>query len=428
MSFAKDTNKVKDLFKKIIIDKQEWLKSIQTVERDYVIESKANYVFTGLRRAGKSYFLYHIIQQNFSANNFEDILMVNFEDERLLELNTENLQEIVDAYYELYTKQPVVFLDEIQSIPHWQKFVRRLADEGFRVYVTGSNAEMLSSEIAATLGGRFVNKEILPLSFSEYLKFLEFNYTEKTKYSKLKFELLRHYEDYLRFGGFPELIHFNNKKEFLSSVYQKLFYGDLIARYTITNSNVLKLLVKKIAESVNNETSINRIKNLIKSTGVAIGSNTLFDYLGYLESSYMIGSISNFHSKFSEKETNKKYYFLDNGILNLFLIDQDTKLLENLVYIQLRRLGCTTYFLKRKQEVDFYVPENNWLIQVSYSISDKETFEREVKSLHISMKEFNLQKAYIITHDEEKTINFEWGVIEVIPLWQWLLEGFKVLK
>ena len=428
MSFAKDTNKVKDLFKKIIIDKQEWLKSIQTVERDYVIESKANYVFTGLRRAGKSYFLYHIIQQNFSANNFEDILMVNFEDERLLELNTENLQEIVDAYYELYTKQPVVFLDEIQSIPHWQKFVRRLADEGFRVYVTGSNAEMLSSEIAATLGGRFVNKEILPLSFSEYLKFLEFNYTEKTKYSKLKFELLRHYEDYLRFGGFPELIHFNNKKEFLSSVYQKLFYGDLIARYTITNSNVLKLLVKKIAESVNNETSINRIKNLIKSTGVAIGSNTLFDYLGYLESSYMIGSISNFHSKFSEKETNKKYYFLDNGILNLFLIDQDTKLLENLVYIQLRRLGCTTYFLKRKQEVDFYVPENNWLIQVSYSISDKETLEREVKSLHLSMKEFNLQKAYIITHDEEKTINSEWGVIEVIPLWQWLLEGFKVLK
>lgn len=428
MSFTKDTNKVKDLFKKIIIDKQEWLKSIRTVERDYVIESKANYVFTGLRRAGKSYFLYHIIQQNFSANNFEDILMVNFEDERLLELNTENLQEIIDAYYELYTKQPVVFLDEIQTIPHWQKFVRRLADEGFRVYVTGSNAEMLSSEIAATLGGRFVNKEILPLSFSEYLKFLAFNYTEKTKYSKLKFELLRHYEDYLRFGGFPELIHFNNKKEFLSSVYQKLFYGDLIARYTITNSTVLKLLVKKIAESVNNETSINRIKNLIKSTGVAIGSNTLFDYLGYLESSYMIGSISNFHSKFSEKETNKKYYFLDNGILNLFLIDQDTKLLENLVYIQLRRLGCTAYFLKRKQEVDFYVPENNWLIQVSYSISDKETLEREVKSLHLSMKEFNLQKAYIITHNEEKTINFEWGVIEVIPLWQWLLEGFKVLK
>lgn len=428
MSFTKDTNKVKDLFKKIIIDKQEWLKSIQTVEREYVVEIKANYVFTGLRRAGKSYFLYHIIQQNFSANNFEDILMVNFEDERLLELNTENLQEIIDAYYELYTKQPVIFLDEIQAIPHWQKFVRRLADEGFRVYVTGSNAEMLSSEIAATLGGRFVNKEILPLSFSEYLKFLEFNYTEKTKYSKFKFELLRHYEDYLRFGGFPELIHFNNKKEFLSSVYQKLFYGDLIARYTITNSNVLKLLVKKIAESVNNETSINRIKNLIKSTGVAIGSNTLFDYLGYLESSYMIGAISNFHSKFSEKETNKKYYFLDNGILNLFLIDQDTKLLENLVYIQLRRLGCTTYFLKRKQEVDFYVPENNWLIQVSYSISDKETLEREVKSLHLSMKEFNLQKAYIITHDEEKTINSEWGVIEVIPLWQWLLEGFKVLK
>ena len=425
MSFTKDKNKLKDLFKKIIIDKQEWLKSIQAVERDYVIEEKANYVFTGLRRAGKSYFLYQIIQQNFRENNFEDVLMVNFEDERLLELKTDNLHEIVEAYYELYTKQPVVFLDEIQSIPQWQKFVRRLADEGLRVYVTGSNAEMLSSEIASTLGGRFVNKEILPLSFKEYLKFLKFDYTKKTKYSKSKFELFRHYEDYLRFGGFPELIHFNNKKEFLSSVYQKLFYGDLIARYTITNSTVLKLLVKKIAESVNNETSINRIKNLIKSTGVAIGNNTLFDYLGYLESSYMIGSISNFHSKFSEKETNKKYYFLDNGILNLFLFDQDTKLLENLVYVQLRRLCCSTYFLKRKLEVDFYVPEKDWLIQVSYRISDKETLEREVKALYLSMKEFDLQKAYIITHDEEKIITSEWGIIEVIPLWQWLLEGFK---
>jgi predicted AAA+ superfamily ATPase len=350
--------------------------------------------------------------------------MVNFEDERLLEVKTSNLHELIEAYYELFNKQPIVFLDEIQTIPHWQKFARRLADEGIRVFVTGSNAEMLSSEIASTLGGRFINKEVLPLSFSEYLRFVEFRYTEKTKYSKSKAELFRQYENYLKFGGFPELIRYANKKEFLSSVYQKLFYGDLIARYTITNSTVLKLLVKKLAESVNNETSINRIKNLIKSTGVAIGNNTLFDYLGYLESSYMIGSISNFHSKFTEKETNKKYYFLDNGILNLFLTDQDTKLLENLVYIQLRRLGYPMFFLKRKLEVDFYVPETDWLIQVSYSISDKETYDREVKSLHQSMKELNLQKAYILTHNEEKMIITDFGTIQVIPLWLWLLEGF----
>lgn len=422
MSFKQ--GEMKELFKKIIIEKQEWLKSLQVIERDYCIEVNANYVFTGLRRAGKSNFLYQLIKQHFSENNFEDVLMVNFEDERLLEVKTTNLHELIEAYYELFNKQPIVFLDEIQTIPHWQKFVRRLADEGIRVFVTGSNAEMLSSEIASTLGGRFINKEVLPLSFSEYLRFVEFRYTEKTKYSKSKAELFRQYENYLKFGGFPELIRYANKKEFLSSVYQKLFYGDLIARYTITNSTVLKLLVKKLAESVNNETSINRIKNLIKSTGVAIGNNTLFDYLGYLESSYMIGSISNFHSKFTEKETSKKYYFLDNGILNLFLTDQDTKLLENLVYIQLRRLGYHMFFLKRKREVDFYVPEKDWLIQVSYSISDKETYDREVKSLHQSMKELNLQKAYILTHNEEKMIVTDFGTIQVIPLWIWLLEGF----
>ena len=415
---------MKDVFKKIIIDKQEWIKSLELIERAYSIEPKANYVFTGLRRAGKSFFLYQIIQQNFKENNFENILMINFEDERLLEVKAENLQELIDAYYELYPTQPIIFLDEIQNIAHWQKFVRRLADEGLQVYVTGSNAEMLSAEIATTLGGRFVNKEILPLSFSEYLKFKSFNYNKRVKYSRSKFELLQHFSDYLKFGGFPELISFQNKKEFLSSVYQKLFYGDLIARYNIANSTLLKLLVKKMAESVNNETSINRIKNLIKSTGVSIGNNTLFDYLGYLESSYMIGSISNFNSKFTEKETNKKYYFLDNGILNLFLIDQDTKLLENQVYIQLRRLGYSIYFLKRNHEVDFYVPEKEWLIQVPYSISDNETLKREVKSLTLSMKELSIQKAYIISYNEEKTISTEWGDIEVIPLWLWLLEGF----
>ncbi|MFO7702939.1 MAG: ATP-binding protein [Psychroflexus maritimus] len=423
MSYKK--YRMKDLFKKIIVEKQEWLKSVSLTKRDYSIENKANYVFTGLRRAGKSHFLYQIIQRHVSKNNVEDILMINFEDERLLEVDSSNLHEIIDAYFELYNKQPLVFMDEIQTIQHWQIFARRLADEGLRVFITGSNAEMLSSEIASSLGGRFVNKEILPLSFKEYLSFLKFDYSKTTRYSTAKYELYQHYQEYLSYGGFPEIINFQNKREYLSSVYQKLFYGDLITRFKVTNSKVLKLLVKKLAESVNNVTSVNRIKNLIKSTGVSIGNNTLFDYLSYLESSYLIASISNYHSKFSEKETNKKYYFLDNGILNLFLIDQDTKLLENLVYIQLRRLGCSIYFLKRKLEVDFYVPENNWLIQVSYRISDKETFDREVKSLYQSMKEFDLKKAYLITYDEEKTIRTELGVIKAIPLWLWLLEGFE---
>jgi predicted AAA+ superfamily ATPase len=412
---------MKDVFKKIIIERHEWLKKIKLIKRDITIENEANYAFTGLRRAGKSYYLYQIIQEKFSKENYEHLLLINFEDERLLEVTHHDLQHILDAYFELFELEPIIFLDEIQNVPHWQKFVRRLADEGRRIYVTGSNAEMLSHEIATTLGGRFINKEILPLSFREYLSFKEIKVTSKTKYSSERYKIIKEYEEYLHFGGFPELLQMKDKREFLSSVYQKLFYGDLIARYKVSNVVTLKLMVKKLAESVNNETSVNRIKNLIKSTGVSIGSNTLFDYLNYLESSFLIASITNFHSKFTEKETNKKYYFLDNGILGLFLTDQPTKLLENQIYIELRRRGDNPFFLKRKTEVDFYIPEKGMLIQVSCSINNPETAEREVKGLRAAMKELGITNSWIITYDETKEIEVQEGIINVIPAWQWLL-------
>jgi hypothetical protein len=413
---------MKDVFKKIILERQDWLKKINLIPREIKIENNANYAFTGLRRAGKSYFLYQIIQENFKKDNYERLLLINFEDERLLEVTHQDLQLIMDAYFELFEFEPIIFLDEIQNVPNWQKFVRRLADDGRRIYVTGSNAEMLSHEIATTLGGRFINKEILPLSFHEYLSFKDIQVTSKTKYSSERYKIIKEYEEYLHFGGFPELMQMKDKREFLSSVYQKLFYGDLIARYKVSNVVTLKLMVKKLAESVNNETSVNRIKNLIKSTGVSIGSNTLFDYLNYLESSYLIASISNFHSKFTEKETNKKYYFLDTGILGLFLTDQATKLLENQIYIELRRRGERPFFLKRKTEVDFYIPEKGMLIQVSYSINNPETAEREVKGLRAAMKEFNITTSWIITYDETKEIEVQEGLIKVVPAWQWLLE------
>lgn len=337
---------MKATFKKIIIEKQEWLKKIVLSKRQITIEQAANYVFVGLRRAGKSYYLYQIILEKLNLQTIEQIIFINFEDERLLEITQIDLQLIVDAYFELFDLEPIIFLDEIQNVVHWQKFVRRLADEGRQLYITGSNAQMLSNDIATTLGGRFINKEILPLSFNEYLHFQEIKPSKNAQYTTERYKIIKEFETFLQFGGFPELIKITNKKDYLSSVYQKLFYGDLIARYKIQNVFVLKLLVKKLAESVNNETSINRIKNLIKSTGVSIGNNTLFDYLNYLEESYLIASITNYHHKFSEKETIKKYYFLDTGILGLFLTDQPTKLLENLVYIELRRRGETIYFFK----------------------------------------------------------------------------------
>jgi len=411
---------MREIFKQIIVQRQDWLRKINLHVRKVELEINANYVFTGLRRAGKTYYLYQIIQSFVEENNYDNILFINFEDERLIGMSHLQFNEILEAYKELYEHKPILFLDEIQNIEHWQKFARRLADEGYRVYVTGSNAEMLSSEIASTLGGRYVNKEILPLSFNEYLSFQKLQFSANVLYSEERFALKKYYLEYLQYGGFPELLHLNNKRDFLSSVYQKLFYGDIIARYKISNPNLLKFLIKKLAESVNNETSVNRIKNLIKSTGISIGSNTLFDYLSYLEASFLIAPISNYYSKFVEKETNKKYYFLDTGILMLFLHDQDSKLLENQIYIELRRRGHTPYFLKSKLEVDFYVPEENLLIQVSYTISDLETRKREIKALESAMKSLEITESYIITIDEREIIETEAGNIRVITALEWL--------
>jgi predicted AAA+ superfamily ATPase len=414
---------MREIFKQIIVQRQDWLRKIDLHVRKVDLEINANYVFTGLRRAGKTYYLYQIIQSLIKKNNVDNILFINFEDERLIGMNHLQFNEILLAYKELYDLQPILFLDEIQNIEHWQKFARRLADDGYRVYITGSNADMLSSEIASTLGGRYINKEILPLSFNEFLSFQKKIFSSNALYSDERIELKKQYLIYLEFGGFPELLNLENKRDYLSSVYQKLFYGDLIARYKISNPNLLKFLIKKLAESVNNETSVNRIKNLIKSTGINIGSNTLFDYLNYLESSFLIAPISNYYSKFVEKETNKKYYFLDTGILMLFLNDQDTKLLENQIYIELRRRGFSPYFLKSKLEIDFYVPEENLLIQVSYTISDPETRKREIKALESAMKSLEIIESLIITIDEREIIETSSGKIKVIPAFEWLMKS-----
>ena len=412
---------MKNIFKRIIIERQEWLSTVHPVKRNIPIEPNANYVFTGLRRAGKSYMLYQIIQEIIVHTSVERILMVNFEDERLLEVSHTDLHLIMEAYAELFEHEPIVFFDEIQNVPHWQKFVRRLADDGHRIYLTGSNAEMLSAEIASTLGGRFINQEVLPLGFDEYLIFKGIQTSTLTVHSKQRFEVLRAFHEYLFFGGFPELLRIENKREYLSSVYQKLFYGDLIARYKVSNANALKLLVKKLAESVNNETSVNRIKNLIASTGVSMGNSTIFDYLNYLESSFLIASIPNHYSKFAERESTKKYYFLDTGILGLFLIDQPTKLLENLVYIELRRRGERPFFVKKNHEVDFFLPDKKQLIQVSYSLRDPETATRELRSLRAAMRALDIQTGLILSYDETDTFTVEEGVIQMLPVWQWLL-------
>ena len=321
----------------------------------------------------------------------------------------------------MFDCKPIFFLDEIQIVDGWEKFARRLADQGYRVYVTGSNAKMLSSEIATTLGGRYIIQNVYPYSFLENLTSLGIDLTDRNFIYRLHNEIVKAYENYFRFGGLPELTQVNDKRAWLSNLYQKIFFGDLITRYQIRNDLALRVLIRKLAESVKQPTSFNRLANVVSSTGKKISTDTVIDYLGYLKESWLIFPEENICAKLAEKESNKKYYFIDNGLLNLFLIDPSTSLLENHVAIQLRRLyGDSVYFYHNGIEVDFYIPEIQLAVQVCYSLLDPETRKREINALIKMSKRIDVKKWNIITKDEEETISDQGIIIEVIPAWKWL--------
>lgn len=413
----------KELIKQIILEYQELIAKIELVNRDISVEEKGNYVFVGARRSGKTFTMFQIIK-DLLANSFssEQILYINFEDERLIELKVEGLALIIDSYKELFDKTPVLFLDEIQVIDGWEKFVRRLADTGYQLYVTGSNAKMLSKEIATTLGGRFLIREVFPFSFKEFLKANLLIPEKNWEYSSQRFEIRRLFDSYFRFGGFPELIRFQNKRIWLENLYKKIFYGDLIARYKIRNDFALKLTIKKLVESIHDEISFNRIKNIIQLTGIKVGTATVIDYISFLEESYLVFGLENYLAKISEKASRKKYYFVDNGIISLFLNSPETILLENLVACKLKQLyGSQLYYVKAQTEVDFYIPSKKTLIQVAYNIQNPETEKREADSLIKILPLLEADKLMIITLDQEKILEYGGYKIEIVPVWKWLL-------
>ncbi len=413
----------RDIFKKLIIEGQEFVRDVEVIPRDIEIEGGVNYVFTGSRRAGKTYVMYQIAREQVEKDELERIVFINFEDERIIGLEAKDLGQILEAYYQLYGSgvRPVVFLDEIHIIQGWEKFVRRLADQKYRVFVTGSNARMLSLDIATTLGGRFIIKEIFPLSFKEFVRFQELEFKPRMLYSRDRHRLVSLFEEYFYFGGFPEVIGFQNKKQYLSNLFQKLFYGDIIARNKIKNVQALRLLLKKLAETTSDEISFTRLANIIKSAGIRVGTATLIEYVRFLQDAYLVFSLHNVKSKFTERESMRKFYFIDTGILNLFLLNPETKLLETLVFNHLYRTEREDLFYYRDNyEVDFFIHSGS-LIQVSYDMIASKTQEREVKSLVKAAEKLGVKDLKIITYDVEDTLEYKGYQIAVIPAWKWLL-------
>lgn len=416
----------KNIAKKLILENQQMVKELSFIRRNVEFEPHSCYVLVGLRRVGKSYMQYQRIHDLLQqGHSIEEILYFNFEDDRLADIQLSDLDLIKQAYEEIFEHKPIFMLDEIQLVDGWEKFARRLADHKYLVYITGSNAKMLSKEISTTLGGRYIVQNVFPFSFQEFLKSKDIQLEKQWEYLD-NAHIKRAFNEYFHFGGLPELVLREEpfKRQWLGNLYNKIYFGDLISRYNIRNTAGLKALVRKLAESIKQPQSYNRLANIVSTVAGKVKQETIVDYLEYIKETCMIFSIENIEAKLQDKISNKKYYFIDNGILNLFLLDPETSLLENMVAIYLyETYGEDLYYYNDNIEVDFCLFEHGKAIQVSYSIQDDKTFERETKALLAYSKRFDCKELFIITMDEEKEINLDGNIIQIIPLWKMLLKG-----
>ncbi|MDD5372864.1 MAG: ATP-binding protein [Sulfurimonas sp.] len=396
-------------------------------------DTKKIITLIGVRRCGKTSILYEMINRLTHSVDKTKILFLNFEDERL-ELSVDELDLIIQSFMELYPEQNLsecyFFFDEIQNINGWEKFVRRLYDTVTKnIFITGSNSKLLSSEIATSLRGRTLVFEVFPLSFSEYLSFkdikVDLHSSKSLAYIKNALGL------FLKDGGFPETLFLEEryKNQTLQEYFNVLVYRDLAERYAITNTVALKFFLKRVIASSTKQISINKIYNELKSSGIKIGKNTLYDFLEYVQNIYLALTLHRYDGSLVNKELGeKKIYSIDIGLNNATefkFSDNIGKSLENAVFLELKRRYADGLFYYREQssECDFIIHENNSIkqaIQVSYDISDEDTKIREIKGLVEACKLFNLKSGIIITLDSEDEIVHSDIEIKCVPFYKWI--------
>ncbi|MDE6395430.1 MAG: ATP-binding protein, partial [Duncaniella sp.] len=281
----------KQILLEVMLENRQEVMRHNVISRNISLDGFDRQVLVGVRRAGKSYILYGHIQELIGrGHTWDEIVYINFEDERLAGMELADLNSILEVHARVSDKRPMMFLDEIQNVEGWEKFARRLADNKYKVVITGSNARMLSVDVASTLGGRYLTREILPLSFKEYLDINGVNSDDEllTATTAGRAILMRHFEEYFQFGGFPECATLPVKRDYLTSLYQKIFLGDIAARHRIDNIFALRVLFRKLAESVKQPLSFTRATNIVASTGTKIGKSTVINYLNYAIDAYLL--------------------------------------------------------------------------------------------------------------------------------------------
>jgi predicted AAA+ superfamily ATPase len=416
----------KDRLKEIMFDQQDVFNNRKhLIPRDIELEkhiaTSQVIIISGIRRCGKSSLLY-LIKEKMNLKEAE-YCYFNFDDERII-TDISILENIYNLHIEIYGEEPVLFLDEIQNIDNWEKFVNRMYEQGIKVFVTGSNAKLLSSEISTSLTGRNKLIELYPFSFSEYLRFIGSKYNLNRITPKSKSLLLKDFNNYFETGGFPLVVK-ENDTELINAYFQDILYRDIISRYGITQVNEIKQIGLYFASNIGKLFSYSTLQEI---SGVK-SLSSIKDYLYYYEQSYLYFYLKKFDYSVKKQIMNpKKVYTIDPAFahrLGFHFSENKGRILENIVFLELLRRGKEVYYHSGKKECDFVVKEGLNIveaIQVSYQVNGN-NYEREYQGLQEAKHTYNLKEGLMLINDiEESNIPNNNG-IKVMPVWEWLLKA-----
>jgi predicted AAA+ superfamily ATPase len=422
----------KHILKEIIISNEEFiLKHIgKIINRERVLFPETlnkTVVFYGVRRSGKTFILYDLFRRYIDSS-----LYLDFEDERLSEFALKDFENLKDVVLELkpylIEKKLVFLLDEVQGIKGWERFCRRAAErENIRLFVSGSSSKMMPSEIHTELRGRSWSIEVFPFSFKEYLCSRNIDIDDKSLiYGPKKALVKKHFSDYMKWGGFPEISFLSSEfektkliKEYLGAMY----FRDLVERYNITNIPLLESLTDKLFSSFSSKFSLTSFYKQYKDK-FPFSKDLLFRYYRHFIQSMLIFEVRKFsESTYKRMRNPAKVYLVDAGLSRRITSGDKGRLLENMVFLELRRRGYESFYFEEKKECDFIAKKNDELlpIQVTFELN-RENRDREMHGLMEACKWLGVKKGMILTSDEEQNINTNGVNIRISPVWKWLFQ------
>lgn len=415
----------REVLKQVIADQQEYTPPKNFFSRELTatllrfVDEPSILIISGIRRSGKS-----TIQRRLQLELAKSDYYLNFDDERLIQFKVEDFQMLLEVLIELFGVQSTFYFDEIQNIEGWERFVRRLYEQGKKIYITGSNAKLLSKELGTHLTGRYIQFEVYPLSFKEIVRHMYPDLLSKKALSTNDTGMiLHHFSNYLKNGGIPEYVKFE-KPEYLRDLFEGILYRDIIARYKINDEKPLRELVYYLASNVGKEFSYTKLGKIVGLSS----PHTIANYCHYLERCYLCFFVSRYsHSLKKQIQYNKKCYMIDTALIRVigFRVSEDRgRLLENIVFLHLKMLGKEVYFHQDQKECDFIIREGNRIIeaiQVTTHFSDEEVKKREISGLIEALRAYNLQEGLILAENEQDIIKVDGFQIVVMPIWRWLL-------